>query len=285
MGPLKQDVEDQMASAAESVKMESYLYVVAERQRWSRTAKARRNIAGRRPGKGVPTGLKNVGARTGHDTLIAVIIYSVAPASELAAVPVHTDFWSVRVTGDAESQRSTGTINVWQEDKDRKEVKAGPDPCGQSHAAETDAACIFAQDEMGIDVIVKVEEKKENPKSGIPSLRMKLVAERAVHAGGSIDITRLQRDRKKDTDVIKKGARPLATKKVKRENSAVVGRLKQDRPTFKVKAARKLGAPAMLLKQAVKEIGALKGEAEAAARKLDGLSGGEERVQYKQDGL
>lgn len=63
------------------------------------------------------------------------------------------DIWSVQVTGNAGGQRWTVGEVVCREEEGGKEVKAGQDPCGQSHAAVADAVCVCASVGEGNDVM------------------------------------------------------------------------------------------------------------------------------------
>lgn len=79
------------------------------------------------------------------------------------------------------------------------------------------------QDQVGDDVMVKVEEMMEKLKAKSLFLHGELVAKKVAHARALINKICLQRDSKKTVEENEGTARQLAAEITKRENSAVVG--------------------------------------------------------------
>lgn len=140
--------------------------LVADRCRSSNKAARLKGLdIGGWPAEGVPVGLDNVAARLEQETSSVVIDGSVALSSEGSAPARTADAWSVQVTEDVQSRRSTGSGGVCRENMVEVTIVA-PGLSGQGPATVTNAVAVAAPEQVGDEVMMKVKKLMEKLKKG-----------------------------------------------------------------------------------------------------------------------
>lgn len=229
-----------MAAATKKVKRETDRAVSEECRRWNWAAMARDKNVEKKPVDDVQFARETVPAGFGQETSIVVIKDSVAPPSEIDAVVLPANI-TLRVSGDVESQHSTGGESVRQ-DEEAETVEFEPDKGIQNHATVAGTVCVNAPDQMRNDVFVKVKEMVEKLKTESFSMPGNFVAERAAHARALMDSIHLQRVRRKFVEEKEGAWRVLAVEKTECKNSAGLVQLKKDFLTVTMNAAEEVNA-------------------------------------------
>lgn len=136
---------------------------------------------------------ENIAARSGQETLLVMIEDSVAPASEIAAGATAAGVPSLQGTSVAGTQRSTSGEGTCQ-DVEVNGREVGPDVGGPKPAIVANAVAVAALEQVGSDMVAKVEEMMEKLKVENLSLHGELVAEKRAHARALMDNFCFQRD-------------------------------------------------------------------------------------------
>lgn len=134
-GMIARDGADRIATATERVKIEADRAAAEESERWNRGLKTRAKVShvGKEGVAGhvkdsrteAPDRAVNVVDSAANGTLVVVIKDSVAPATEVEAIPMPIGSRSLQVTGDVTGQRSKGSGGRRQ-GQDRDEIEASP---------------------------------------------------------------------------------------------------------------------------------------------------------------
>lgn len=167
------------------------------------------------------------------------------------------------MTGDVGSQRPTAGRGACQ-DEEVLGVEVGLSVGGQEPATVADAAAVAALDQVGSNVMAKVEESMKKLMTENLSLYGELVEEKSAYARALLNNIRLQQHRKKAVEEKKEVAWLSAAGIAKRENSVVVEQLKKEFSAITMEAHKQIGALVASLERAGKEIENLKQEREAA---------------------
>lgn len=170
-----------------------------------------------------------------------------AVAPEVDLVSLSVDNRLVLVTGDVESERPTGDRGVCQEEEGRIAVDVGTGPGGQNYATVADAVFVDTLDQVGNNVLVKVEEMMEKLKTENLLSHVGLVGEWAGDDHALVSSFRLQRDWKKAVEEKEEALRLLALEKTRRENIAVIEHFKENVLTATMKAIKEIGGSATSL--------------------------------------
>lgn len=174
-------------------------------------------------------------------------------------------------------------VGACQEEEGCEAVEAVPVPGCQDRPAVADAVCVVAPDQVGGDVLVKVDETVEKLKTKNLSLHGHFVANSAAQACALMRNNRFRRDKKETVEENEDSVWLLAVDKTKRENSTGIEQLEKDVMTVILKVDEVIGGHTRSLKQAMKEVSELINEREAVTRELSKLCGGIERVEYEQE--
>lgn len=246
-----------MEVATENIRRKWYFAVAEERWSWSRTDLSKGKGVNKKPTDVVPFPWENVTAVVSEEAPIVVVEVSVAPLSEVDAAALSVSILPVYVSVGAGSRRSVAGGGIRKEE-DVEGVEAGQGPVSQFIASSANAVCEHDPNELGKDVMAKVDEMMKKEKTENLSLNGELVAEKAAHADELMGNVQFQRRRKKAVERIVKDARLLAPKMVRQDSTVVNGLLMEAVLTATITPAVEIGVLTTSLKQAVKQTSELK---------------------------